>query len=142
MLKYWIFQTTLIRFILEKELETQLLKSLNCYTYRTIDGSFKWKLIEARLKTNKDEGKLRDKRYQIVVVAIFWLVFFLSKAVNNINVKATNAFIGYKQTRTSLLQLSWSRLSYYWTIVGYIKEVQCNVVFLYYSYEWQAIWKL
>jgi hypothetical protein len=80
-------------------LETQLLKSLNRDTYRTIDGSFKWKLIEARLKTNKDEGKLGDKRYQVVVFAIFWLVSFLSEAANSINVKATNAFIGYKQTK-------------------------------------------
>ena len=50
---------------------TKLLHIDKIGQYRTIDGTFKWKLIEARLKTNKDEGKLGDKRYQVVVFTIF-----------------------------------------------------------------------
>jgi len=48
------------------------------YRYKTTYGSFKWKLIEARLNTNKNEGKLGDERYQAVVFAIFELVLFPS----------------------------------------------------------------
>jgi hypothetical protein len=48
------------------------------YRYKTTYGSFKWKLIKARLNTNKNEGKLGDERYQAVVFAIFELVLFPS----------------------------------------------------------------
>jgi hypothetical protein len=30
--------------------------------YRTTNEGFKWKLIETKLKANKDGGKLREKR--------------------------------------------------------------------------------
>jgi hypothetical protein len=61
--------------------------------YRTTNGSFKWKLIEDRLKTNKDEGKLGDERYQVVAFAIFGLVLFRSEAGGIISVEATNTTI-------------------------------------------------
>lgn len=44
--------------------------------YRATNESFKWKLIEPQIKTNKDERKLRDERYQEVAFSIFGLVLF------------------------------------------------------------------
>jgi len=67
--------------------------------YRTINGSFKWNLIE---KINKDEGKLGDERYQVVAFVIFGLVLFALEA-EIINVEACNAFIEYKQTTRAFL---------------------------------------
>ena len=46
------------------------------YRYKTTYESFMWKLIEARLKINKNKGKLGDERYQTIVFSIFELILF------------------------------------------------------------------
>jgi hypothetical protein len=42
--------------------------------YRVADEGFKWKIIEAKMKKNVEEGKLRDERYMLVAFTIFGLV--------------------------------------------------------------------
>jgi len=78
--------------------------------YRTINGSFKWNLIE---KINKDEGKLGDERYQVVAFVIFGLVLFALEA-EIINVEACNAFIEYKQTTRAFLAETFLSLNHCW----------------------------
>jgi hypothetical protein len=41
---------------------TKLLHLDQVDQYRTTNEGFKWKLIETKLKANKDGGKLREKR--------------------------------------------------------------------------------
>ena len=61
---------------------------------RVVDGGFKWKVIEARMKKNAKKGKLGDERYGLVVFAIFGLVLFPSKI--RVSLEAANAFMKYK----------------------------------------------
>jgi len=64
--------------------------------YRTSDGGFKWKMIESKLKTDKEKGKLGEERYQIIAFAIFGLVMFPSKATGIISIEAANAFLEFE----------------------------------------------
>jgi len=59
-------------------------------------------MIENKLKTNKEKGKLVEVRYQMVVFVIFGLVLFPSKVARIINIKAANIFIEYEQEKNNL----------------------------------------
>jgi hypothetical protein len=86
-----------------KDMTTKVIKLLHLdqvAQYRTTNDGFKWKLIETKLKANKDGGELREERYQAVASNIFGLVLFPWEDVGIISVKATNAFI-YEQTRNN-----------------------------------------
>jgi len=58
-------------------------------------------MIENKLKTDKEKGKLGEERYQIVVFAIFWLILFSSLATGIINIEAANTFIEYEQVNNN-----------------------------------------
>ena len=64
--------------------------------YRTTNEGFKWKFIETKLKTDKDEWNLGEERYQEDVLAIFGFVLFPLEAVGIISVESANAFIQYE----------------------------------------------
>jgi hypothetical protein len=64
--------------------------------YRTTNEGFKWKFIETKLKTDKDEWNLGEERYQTDVLAIFGFVLFPLEAVGIISVESANAFIQYE----------------------------------------------
>jgi len=57
---------------------------------------FKWKLIENKLKANKDKEKLREEKYQVVAFTILGLVLFSSKDAGIISIENVNAFIEYE----------------------------------------------
>jgi hypothetical protein len=59
-------------------------------------------MIENKLKTDKEEGKLGEERYWIVAFVIFGLVMFPSKTTRIISIEATNTFIEYEQTKNNL----------------------------------------
>jgi len=59
-------------------------------------------MIENKLKTDKEEGKLGEERYRIVAFVIFGLVMFPSKTTRIISIEATNTFIEYEQTKNNL----------------------------------------
>ena len=61
--------------------------------YMTSNGGFKWKMIENKLKMDKEKGKLGEERYQIIAFAIFGLVLFPLEAPGIISIKAANAFL-------------------------------------------------
>jgi len=61
--------------------------------YRTTNERFKWKFIETKLKTYKDEWNLGEERYQTDVLAIFELVLFPLEASGIISVEFANAFV-------------------------------------------------
>jgi hypothetical protein len=63
---------------------------------------FKWKLIENKLKADKDKGKLGEEKYQVVVFAIFGLVLSLAEVAGIINIKAANVFIEDEPTKNNL----------------------------------------
>jgi hypothetical protein len=65
---------------------------------RIADVGFKWKVIEARMKKNAEEGRLGDERYRLVAFTIFGLVLFPSK-IGVINLEATSVFIEYEHDR-------------------------------------------
>jgi len=69
--------------------------------YMTSNGGFKWKMIESKLKTDKEKGKLGEERYQIIVFAIFRLVLFPSEAAGIISIEAANAFLEFEQTKNN-----------------------------------------
>jgi hypothetical protein len=48
--------------------------------YKTTNRGFKWKLIEIKLKADKDKGKLTEERYPAIAFCYPWicLVFFRS----------------------------------------------------------------
>ena len=69
--------------------------------YRTSNGGFKWKVIENKLKTDKEKGKLGEERYQIIAFAIFGLVLFPSEAVGIISIEAANAFLEFEETKNN-----------------------------------------
>lgn len=62
---------------------------------------FKWKLIDNKLKEDKDKGKLGEEKYQVVVFFIFKLVLFLLEAARIINIEAVNAFVEYERTNNN-----------------------------------------
>ena len=62
---------------------------------KVADGGFKWKIIEARMKENVEEGKLGDKQYKLVAFAIFGLVLFPYE-IGVISLEDMNAFIEYE----------------------------------------------
>jgi len=61
--------------------------------YRTTNERFKWKFIETKLKTYKDEWNLGEERYQTDVLAIFELVLFPLEAPGIISVEFAKAFV-------------------------------------------------
>jgi hypothetical protein len=69
--------------------------------YMTSNGGFKWKMIESKLKTDKEKGKLGEERYQIIAFAIFGLVLFPSEAAGIISIEAANAFLEFEQTKNN-----------------------------------------
>lgn len=62
---------------------------------------FKWKIIENKLKTDKEKGKLGEERYQIIAFAIFQLILFSSLAIGIISIEAANTFIEYEQVNNN-----------------------------------------
>jgi hypothetical protein len=58
-------------------------------------------MIESKLKTDKEKGKLGEERYQIIVLAIFRLVLFPSEAAGIISIEAANAFLEFEQTKNN-----------------------------------------
>jgi len=69
--------------------------------YRTSDEGFKWKMIESKLKMDKEKGKLGEERYQIIVFAIFGLVLFPSEAAGIISIEAVNAFLEFERIKNN-----------------------------------------
>ena len=65
---------------------------------RVADRGFKWKVIEAIMKKNAEEGKLGDERYRLVAFAIFGLVLFPSE-IGVISLEGANVFIEYEYDR-------------------------------------------
>jgi hypothetical protein len=65
---------------------------------RIANGGFKWKVIEARMKKNAEEGRLGDERYRLVAFAIFGLVLFPSE-IGVISLEAASVFLEYKHDR-------------------------------------------
>jgi len=57
------------------------------------------------LKTDKDNGKLREEKYQVVAFAISGLVLFPSEVVRIIRVQVVNAFIEYEWTKNNLISV-------------------------------------
>jgi len=68
---------------------------------KVTDEGFKWKIIDAKMKKNVEEGMLGDERYQLVAFAIFGLILFLSE-IRVIVLKAANAFNKYEHDRINL----------------------------------------
>jgi hypothetical protein len=64
--------------------------------YRTTNEGFKWKFIETKLKTDKDEWNLGEERYQVDVLVIFGFVLFPLEAAGIISVEFANAFVQYE----------------------------------------------
>ncbi|KAL9346086.1 hypothetical protein Peur_060939 [Populus x canadensis] len=64
--------------------------------YRTTNEKFKWKFIETKLKTYKDEWNLGEERYQTDVLVIFEFVLFPLEAPGIISVEFANAFVQYE----------------------------------------------
>ena len=64
--------------------------------YKTSNGGFKWKMIENKLKIDKEKRKLGKETYQIVVFTIFKLVLFPSKTIGIIIIEVANAFIEFE----------------------------------------------
>jgi len=62
--------------------------------YRTSNGGFKWKMIENKLKTDKE-------RYQIIIFVIFGLVLFPSEAAGIVSIEAANAFLEFEETKNN-----------------------------------------
>ena len=62
-------------------------------------------MIENKLKTDKDNGKLREEKYQVVAFAISGLVLFPSEVVRIIRVQVVNAFIEYEWTKNNLISV-------------------------------------
>lgn len=60
-----------------------------------LNGGFKWKLIENKMKTDKENGKLKEEKYQAVAFAIFELVLFPLEAARIINIEIAKAFVEY-----------------------------------------------
>jgi hypothetical protein len=85
---------------------------------RVADGGFKWKVIEARMKKNAEEGKLGDERYRLVAFTIFGLVLFPSK-IKVISLEAANVFIEYENDRinpsSAILRETMLSLNHYRT---------------------------
>ena len=57
------------------------------------------------MKTDKDNGKLREEKYQVVAFAISGLVLFPSEVVRIIRVQVVNAFIEYEWTKNNLISV-------------------------------------
>lgn len=90
-------------------------------------------MIENKLKTDKEKGKLGEEKYQIVVFAIFWLILFSSLATGIINIEAANTFIKYEQVNnnpTSAIsaETSLSLNHYRWHERG---VMQCYILLLF-----------
>jgi len=64
--------------------------------YRTTNEGFKWKFIETKLKTDKNEWNLGEERYEVDVLAIFGFVLFPLKAAGIISVESANVFVQYE----------------------------------------------
>jgi hypothetical protein len=58
-------------------------------------------MIENKLKTDKEKGKLGEERYQIIAFAIFGLVLFPSEAAGIISIEAANAFLEFEETKNN-----------------------------------------
>jgi hypothetical protein len=69
--------------------------------YRTSNEGFKWKMIENKLKTDKEKGKLGEERYQIIAFTIFGLVLFPLEAAGIISIEVANAFFEFEQTKNN-----------------------------------------
>lgn len=54
------------------------------------------------MKIDKDNGKLGEEKYWVVVFTIFGLVLFPSEVAGIFNIEAVNAFIEYKQAKNNL----------------------------------------
>jgi hypothetical protein len=65
--------------------------------YRTTNEGFKWKFIETKLKTDKDEWNLGEERYQADVLAIFGFVLFPLEAAGIISVESANAIFNMNE---------------------------------------------
>jgi E3 ubiquitin-protein ligase DOA10 len=60
-------------------------------------------LIEKKLKTDKNNGKLGEEKYQVVDFVIFKLVLFPSEAVGIISIEVVNVFVEYKWTKNNFI---------------------------------------
>ena len=89
---------------------------------RVAEGGFKWKVIEARMKKNAEEGKLGEERYRLVAFAIFWASivpfrnrshqFGSSKCLHRIRTRPDQSLIshfGRNHVITQPLQNAWKR---------------------------------
>jgi hypothetical protein len=76
---------------------TKLLHLNQVDQYRTTNKGFKWKFIETKLKTDKDEWNLGKERYQADVLAIFGFVLFPLEAVGIISVESANAIFNMNE---------------------------------------------
>jgi hypothetical protein len=76
---------------------TKLLHLNHVDQYRTTNKGFKWKFIETKLKTDKDEWNLGKERYQADVLAIFGFVLFPLEAAGIISVESANAIFNMNE---------------------------------------------
>lgn len=76
---------------------TKLLHLNQVDQYRTTNKGFKWKFIETKLKTDKDEWNLGKERYQADVLAIFGFVLFPLEAAGIISVESVNAIFNMNE---------------------------------------------
>lgn len=60
-------------------------------------------MIENKLKTDKNNGKLGEEKYQVVDFVIFKLVLFPSEAVGIISIEVVNVFVEYKWTKNNFI---------------------------------------
>jgi E3 ubiquitin-protein ligase DOA10 len=85
------------------------------------------------LKTDKDNGKLGEEKYQVVDFAIFRLVLFPSEAVGIISIEVVNVFIEYKWTKNNfiLVILTETLLSLNHYILNGKRAIRCCVPLLF-----------
>jgi hypothetical protein len=86
-------------------------------------------LIENKLKIDKDNGKLREEKYQVVAFTIFGLVLFPLEVLRIISVQVINAFIEYEWTKNNLISviLAETLLSLNHYILNGKRAIRCCV---------------
>ena len=72
---------------------------------RIANGGLKWKVIDARMKKNSEEGRLGDERYRLVAFAIFGLILFPSE-IGVISLEAASIFLEYECRTCTMVRLS------------------------------------
>ena len=90
-------------------------------------------MIKNKLKTNKNNGKLGEEKYQVVDFAIFRLVLFPLEAVGIISIEVVNVFIEYKWIKNNLISviLAKTLLSLNHYILNGKRAIRCCVPLLF-----------